>query len=113
MVKASFENVEKVVKPPQSPTVRNNPHEVLSEAFLLKNPQSKPIVRQPNRLTKSVVQGKPLLIPFMARETRYLAIPPIKLPAPTAIIFLIVSGNINPNLSASREEWKRVYIPEA
>ena len=83
MVKASFENVEKVVKPPQSPTVRNNPHEVLSEAFLLKNPQSKPIVRQPNRLTKSVAQGKSLLIPFMARETRYLAIPPIKLPAPT------------------------------
>ena len=95
MVKASFENVEKVVKPPQSPTVRNNPHEVLSEAFLLKNPQSKPIVRQPNRLTKSVAQGKPLLIPFMACETRYLAIPPIKLPAPTAIIFLMVSGNIN------------------
>ena len=30
MVKASFENVEKVVKPPHSPTVRNNPHEVLS-----------------------------------------------------------------------------------
>ena len=99
MVKASFENVEKVVKPPQSPTVRNNPHEVLSEAFLLKNPQSKPIVRQPNRLTKSVAQGKSLLIPFMARETRYLAIPPIKLPVPTAIIFLMVSGVIDPDLS--------------
>ena len=113
MVKASFENVEKVVNPPHSPTVRNNPHEVLSEALRLKNPQSKPIIKQPNRLTKSVAKGNPLLIPFMARETRYLAIPPIKLPAPTAIIFLIVSGNINPNLSASREEWKRVYIPEA
>ena len=113
MVKASFENVEKVVKPPHSPTVRNNPHEVISEAFRLNNPQSKPIIKQPNRLTKSVAQGNPLLIPFMTRETRYLAIPPIKLPAPTAIIFLMVSGNINPNLSASREEWKRVYIPEA
>ena len=98
MVKASFENVEKVVKPPHSPTVRNKPHAVLSEAFRLKNPQSKPIIKQPNRLTKSVAKGNPLLIPFMTRETRYLAIPPIKLPAPTAIIFLMVSGNINPDL---------------
>ena len=95
MTNASLEKVEKVVKPPHSPTVRNNPHEVPSEAFLLKNPQSKPIVKQPDRLTRSVAQGKPLQVPFMASETRYLAIPPIKLPAPTAIIFLMVSGNIN------------------
>ena len=87
------------MKPPHSPTVRNNPHEVLSEAFRLKNPQSRPIIKQPNRLTKSVAQGNPLLIPFMTRETRYLAIPPIKLPAPTAIIFLMVPGNINSALS--------------
>ncbi|MBR0174662.1 MAG: hypothetical protein IJQ22_04050, partial [Bacteroidales bacterium] len=33
-------------------------------------------------------------MPFIIRETRYLAAPPMKLPAPTSAIFLMISENI-------------------
>ena len=67
---ASLEKVEKVVNPPQMPTVMKSAHELLSLEFLLKNPQSSPIAKQPTRFTTSVPQGKPLLMVFIATEMR-------------------------------------------
>lgn len=97
----SFEKVEKVVKPPQSPTVRNKAQLLPSVPFLLNMPHRRPIRKQPTRLTASVAQGKPLLTPFIASETRYLAAPPRKLPAPTANMVFINSINVNLNYSSS------------
>lgn len=91
MVSASLEKVEKVVKPPHKPTVRNRPQEVVSVALRLSVPHSRPIIRQPNRFTARVAHGKPFPIPFIASDIRYLAIPPMKLPAPTANMFLMIS----------------------
>ena len=91
MVSASLEKVENVVKPPQSPTVRNRPQDVVSVALRLSIPHSRPIIRHPNRFTASVAHGKPFPIPFIASDTRYLAAPPMKLPAPTANMFLMIS----------------------
>ena len=91
MVSASLEKVENVVKPPHSPTVRNRPQDVVSVALRLSSPHSRPIIRHPNRFTASVAHGNPFPIPFIASDTRYLAIPPMKLPAPTANMFLMNS----------------------
>ena len=91
---ASFENVEKVVKPPQRPTVRNNAQLLPSAPFLLNRPHRRPMRKQPTRFTASVAHGNPLLTPFIASDTRYLAAPPTKLPAPTTSIFLIKSETI-------------------
>ena len=91
MVSASLEKVENVVKPPHSPTVRNRPQDVVSVALRLSNPHSRPIIRHPNRFTARVAHGKPFPIPFIASDRRYLAVPPMKLPAPTANMFLMNS----------------------
>ena len=92
---ASFENVEKVVNPPQKPTVSNRVQWFPSPDSLLKAPQSKPIRKHPSRFTVSVPQGKPFADPFIANETRYRAIPPKKLPVPTATIFFTKSEIID------------------
>ncbi len=42
-IRASFEKVENVVKPPQSPTVRNKAHLSPSLALWLKIPHKRPI----------------------------------------------------------------------
>ena len=94
IISASFENVEKVVKPPQSPTVRNKAQLLPSLAVRLNRPHKSPIRKQPTRFTISVAQGNPLLAPFIISETRYLAAPPMKLPAPTTAIFLMMSETI-------------------
>ena len=97
MVSASFEKVENVVKPPQSPTVRNRPQVVVSVALRVSMPHRRPIIRQPARFTARVASGswnwawRPLPIPFIASDIRYLAVPPMKLPAPTANMFLMIS----------------------
>ena len=93
MVSASFEKVENVVKPPHRPTVRNRPQVVVSVALRVSMPHRRPIIRQPARFTARVAHGngKPLPIPFIASDTRYLAAPPMKLPAPTANMFLMIS----------------------
>lgn len=91
MVSASLEKVENVVKPPHSPTVRSRPQDVVSVALRLSSPHSRPIIRHPARFTASVAHGKPFPISFIASDTRYLAIPPMKLPAPTANMFLMNS----------------------
>ena len=79
------------MKPPHRPTVRNRPQDVVSVALRLSNPHSRPIIRHPNRFTASVAHGKPFPIPFIASDRRYLAVPPMKLPAPTANMFLMNS----------------------
>ena len=80
IIKASLEKVEKVVNPPQMPTIMKSAHELFSLAFLLKNPQRSPIANQPTRFTTRVPQGNPLPAVFMKMETRYLAAPPMNLP---------------------------------
>ena len=70
IIKASLEKVEKVVNPPQMPTVINSAHELFSLALLLKSPQRSPITRQPTRFTTSVPQGNPLLMVFIATDIR-------------------------------------------
>ena len=91
---ASLENVEKVVKPPQRPTVRNNDQWLASLPFLLNTPHRRPIRKHPTRFTVSVAQGNHLLTPFIASDTRYRTAPPRNLPAPTISIFLIMSETI-------------------
>lgn len=91
IISASFEKVEKVVKPPQSPTVKNKAQLLPSLAVRLNTPHKSPIRKQPTRFTASVAQGNPLPTPFIIRETRYLSAPPMKLPAPTIAIFLMRS----------------------
>ena len=88
------EKVENVVNPPHTPTVRNNTQALFACELLLKIPHSRPIRRHPTRFTRSVPHGNPLLMPFIATEIRYLAAPPMKLPAPTIIIFLMISDAI-------------------
>ena len=107
--KLSFANVEKVVNPPQNPTVRNNCHELPSFDVLLNNPNNNPIIRQPARLTNSVAHGKPLLMLFMATDIRYRAAPPTKLPQPIIIVFFIISEIISILLSQISEV--NVYMP--
>ena len=94
IIRASLENVEKVVNPPQSPTVRNKAQLLPSLAVRLNRPHKNPIRKQPTRFTDSVAQGNPLPMPFISSDTRYLAAPPMKLPAPTTAIFLMMSDTI-------------------
>ena len=94
IISASFENVEKVVNPPQSPTVRNKAQLLPSLAVRLNRPHNSPIRKQPTRFTASVAQGNPFPTPFISSETRYLPAPPMKLPAPTTAIFLMMSDTI-------------------
>ena len=82
------------MKPPQSPTVRNKAQLPPSLAVRLNKPHKSPIRKQPTRFTDSVAQGNPLPMPFISSETRYLAAPPMKLPAPTTATFLMISKTI-------------------
>ena len=52
-----MEKVEKVVNPPQIPTVMKSAHELLSLEFLLKNPHSSPITRQPTMIVFFRISG--------------------------------------------------------
>ena len=98
----SFEKVEKVVNPPQKPTERSNIR--FSEKFGLRldHPHIKPINRHPAMFTKKVAQGKVPSDVFIISDTRYLTIPPIKLPAPTnnrffSIVLLILFAKVRLN----------------
>lgn len=88
----SFENVEKVVKPPHKPTLKKRTSCCEALAHRLNNPHSKPISRQPMRLTRKVAHGNPPVY-FNPKETRYRNTPPTKLPAPTKRIFFIMLMN--------------------
>jgi hypothetical protein len=54
----SFANEEKVVKPPQNPTVRNIRHSVDKYAERSNIPYKTPMIKQPVILTRNVPQGK-------------------------------------------------------
>lgn len=75
--------VEKVVNPPQKPTVRKIRHSSLIRLVLSVIPKINPINRHPSRLTAIVPNGKEEATLFCTtRAVRYLAIPPRKLPKP-------------------------------
>lgn len=114
-MRASLEKVEKVVKPPQRPTVRNNDHVLLAFEVLLKKPQSSPMRRHPPRFTMSVPHGNPLPTFFMTSDVIYLADPPRKLPAPTAKMFfrisvIIDSAFVSVKLDYSALNYKNVSV---
>ena len=59
--KFSFAKDEKVVNPPQKPTVvKSISEDPFSELFRKKYPESRPINKQPSKLTQKVFHGKPL-----------------------------------------------------
>ena len=59
-VSASVEKVENVVKPPQSPTVKNKLTLGGKLGCLPAKPQINPIIRQPTRFTVNVPHGNTL-----------------------------------------------------
>ena len=56
-MKDSLENVEKVVNPPHSPTVRNKRHSGDMKLLLSEIPKKTPMRRLPSIFTKKVPQG--------------------------------------------------------
>jgi hypothetical protein len=60
MVSPSFENVEKVVNPPQKPTMRNKEKDGETFWKRLVAPHRIPMRRQPATLIVKVPHGKPL-----------------------------------------------------
>ncbi len=63
----SFENAEKVVKPPRKPVVRNIFH-VSEIPPRSKRPKTSPIQKQPMIFTASVPVGKAVVFGWIARE---------------------------------------------
>lgn len=79
----SLANVEKVVNPPQNPTVRNILIPGLIRSPLSDIPYMIPIRKLPKMFTVNVPQGNAAKKVFCTkRERRYLEIPPKKLPVP-------------------------------
>jgi hypothetical protein len=79
----SFAKVEKVVNPPQNPTVRKIRHSSERIFVLSDMPKINPIIKQPNKFTAMVPNGNDDTKLFCtALAVRYLAIPPRKLPEP-------------------------------
>ena len=103
----SKENVEKVVKPPHIPVLKNNSHVSLASAFLEKIAMTTPIKNAPAIFIIKVFTGNSEL-PFIGiMPTKYRKMLPIKPPIPTAMQFNIVfppliskRTNINPSDAA-------------
>lgn len=89
--------VENVVKPPQKPVVRNIRRSPFIKLPRSNKPYKSPIIKQPNTFTTMVPHGKPdAMLVWTACESKYLAIPPTKLPAPMKkrILNIIILFNI-------------------
>jgi hypothetical protein len=54
--------VEKVVKPPQNPTIKRKYNSDLSPLFFIAQPNKNPIRKQPIRFAKMVGHGNPPLV---------------------------------------------------
>jgi hypothetical protein len=79
----SLAKVEKVVNPPQNPTVRKIRHSSEIIFVLSEIPKINPISKHPNKLTAMVPNGNDDTKLFCtALAVRYLATPPRKLPEP-------------------------------
>ena len=79
----SFAKVEKVVNPPQNPTVRKIRHSSEIIFVLSEIPKINPISKHPNKLTAMVPNGNDETKLFCTTlAVRYLATPPRKLPEP-------------------------------
>ena len=109
----SFMNVENVVKPPQKPTVRNISISCDIVVWREDIPQKRPIIKQPVTLATivpsgSVAAGNNLLQPTF---TKYLAIPPRKLPPPiksNVRIICYLSSSLK-NLEHAPKPFRIVY----
>ena len=87
----SLEKVEKVVKPPHNPVVRNRHHGCEVELNRPNKAKITPIRKHPTRFTAKVPQGNPCVQTFFIQvEMRYLKAPPTKLPMPTMHSDLII-----------------------
>ena len=82
----SFEKEEKVVNPPQKPTLSNSIICCEAQEHRLEKPPIKPISRHPSKLTMNVAHGNPPEC-FIINETAYRNAPPAKLPVPTKMMF--------------------------
>ncbi|MCM1178583.1 MAG: hypothetical protein NC335_12720 [Bacteroides sp.] len=90
----SFEKVENVVKPPQSPVARKICQQLPFAEYLAKTPETRPIIKHPARFTVNVPQGNPPPTCFINAETKYLRAPPAKLPEPAINISLSIIKTI-------------------
>jgi hypothetical protein len=91
MARFSFAKVEKVVNPPQNPTVRNIFQPGENKESLSDSPYINPIRKQPEILTKKVPKGKAEGKLFcIKREARNLITLPINPPEPTRKSVLII-----------------------
>ncbi len=87
----SYAKLEKVVKPPNIPIIKKN--FMLSEIFAFaKNPISKPISKEPKRLTRKVPVGKPVLELLKKLAIRCLPTAPIAPPKAIYKIFTTVNN---------------------
>lgn len=82
-------NVENVVNPPQKPTVRNIFRLSPLREPLSNRPKTIPARKHPSTFTTNVPHGKVgVPMPDIPLLSRYREIPPMKLPAPIAMIVL-------------------------
>ena len=90
-VRFSSVKLEKVVKPPHNPTIRNSLASVDKRVVLSDIPATNPIMRLPRIFITRVPKGieKKLTVRF-SLETRNLAILPINPPVPMIRRFLII-----------------------
>lgn len=83
----SSENVEKVVNPPQTPTLRKVTALPLSQPPVSMFPAMSPMTNAPTKFTVSVCSGKSCLLRKGIIPTRYLITEPMNPPAPAAMQF--------------------------
>ena len=90
----SLLKVEKVVKPPHTPTLNNKNKSLCTALFLLNMAKINPNKNEPAVFTHKVDNGKPLPL-FTINETPYRNAPPIPLPMATHKNDFIVFAFVN------------------
>ena len=84
----SKEKVEKVVYEPKTPIKKKYLIKFSEIILFSKKLIAKPIINEPNKLTKKVPNGKPRLINFTKYEVKYLKSAPIAPPNAIQKIFV-------------------------
>lgn len=86
----SFVKDEKVVKPPQIPTINNSLMSAVIHSLLIGTPAKNPMMKLPKILTASVPIGNAIKHSFVFHlEIMYRPILPINPPRPTSMICFI------------------------